>query len=123
MTDGADELRQIAAQLELKGHMAPAVAAGIVAKGALNVKDAMRRDAEGIRHAPHFPATISFDVTQTLRGPEAEIGPEDTGQGELAGILYFGTSKNGPVRDLGVGLREEEPRFLKALEDAADPDL
>lgn len=121
--DGSGELFEIAATLQVTGMRAPAIATAIVTKGALNIKNAMRADAAGIGHAPAFPETIGYDVTQTLRGPEAAIGPEDRGVGELAGILYFGTSKSGPTRNISVGLDAEAPGFEKALAEALEPEL
>jgi hypothetical protein len=122
--DGASELLAVAATLEKTGLAAPAIATGIVTKGAQNIKEAMQADAQGINHAPHFPDSINYDVNQTLGGPEAEIGP-DKGrtQGALGNILYFGTSKNGPVRDISVGIDAEAPKFEKALGEAAEPKL
>lgn len=121
---GADELRDVARRLEMTGLRAAATATAIVTKGAQNIKEAMRTDAQGIGHAPDFPDAITYDVHQTLAGPEAEIGPDkDRRQGALGNILYFGTSKNAPVRNPSVGIDAELPRFEKALAEAAEPDL
>lgn len=116
------ELLALAGDLQVAGLKASAVATAIVTKGAMNVKQAMAADAAGIGHAPAFPASITFDVRQSMGGPEAEIGP-DKGrtQGALGNLLYFGSSKNGPVRNISVGIDAEAPRFEKALLDAADP--
>ena len=93
--------------------MAPAVRA-VVERGALNVKNGMARDAQGIGHAPAFPSSITYD----MRGLSAEIGPDKTRrQGALGNILAFGTSKNAPVWNHLAALEREAPRFEQALVD------
>jgi hypothetical protein len=93
----------------------------VVAKGALNIKKDMQADAEGHPHSPAFPAAISYD-TKVLRDEiSAEIGPDKTKrQGALGNILYFGTSKNPAVLDINGPLDTEEPKFIKAIEDAIE---
>jgi hypothetical protein len=124
MSDGIGDLFKIAAQLEVTGLRAPAIATAIITKGAVNIKRDMRADAQGINHAPAFPDSITYDIHQTFTGPEAEIGP-DKGkrQGALGNILYFGTSKNGPVRNISRGIEAEAPRFAAELAKAAEPKL
>lgn len=122
--DGSAELAAIARTLELTGLRAPAIATGLIVKSGAAIQRRMRADAEGIGHAPSFPASITTDLTQTFAGPEVEIGPDkDRRQGALGNILYYGTSKNGPVRNLIVGIEAELPLFEKALGDAAEPKL
>jgi hypothetical protein len=100
-------------------------AAGMFAvakKAGQNVKDGMARDAEGISHAPAFPRSISYSIYPGgLRTVVVEVGPDkDRPQGALGNILYFGTSNNGPVRDIGKALRDETPRFERALLDLGE---
>jgi hypothetical protein len=107
------------------GKRAVKVAAGVYAvgtKAAVNVKNGMAADAEGIGHAPLFPDSITYDVAPAgLRTVLWRIGPDkDRPQGALGNILYFGTSKNGPVLDVGKALREETPRLERALLDLGE---
>ena len=89
----------------------------IVAKGARHVKNQMRDEAKSSGHYKHFHRSISYDI----RGLEAEIGPDKTKvQGALGNILYFGTSKNGPVLNIQAPLDAEEPRFVRALSDVVE---
>lgn len=121
---GADELNEIAAVFARKSALATSVTRPIVEKGAVNIKNAMVADAQGIGHAPLFPASIGYDMIETFRGPGAEIGPDKSKpQGALGNILYFGTSNNAPVRDINVGIDAEAPVFEKFLADVAEPDL
>lgn len=91
-----------------------------VEKSAAAVQRGMRSEAAGHAHFPHFPNSITHDVKVQVGRIEAEIGP-DKGltQGPLGNILYFGTSKNGPVLNINGPLDTEAPRFQKAVEDAA----
>lgn len=85
---------------------------GVVAKGALNVKKGMQAEATGHRYLGLFPYTIGYDMKTTATGVRADIGPDhDKPQGPLAGIVYFGTSKSGPVANLTGPLERELPAF------------
>lgn len=90
----------------------------VVSKGALNIKNDLRREARSAGTYRHFHRAIDYDMVGDL---EAEIGP-DKGrvQGALGNILYFGTSKNAPVLDLNGPLNREEPRFELALIQAVE---
>lgn len=92
--------------------------AAVVAKGALNIKTEAARFASGIRHAPAYPRSITFDLG--TNGLSAEIGP-DKGrrQGALGNILEYGTSKNPPLAHLGPAFDREVPRFVTAIEAVA----
>lgn len=95
----------------------------VVRKGAVQIKDEARRLAEGNRYAPYYPASISFDDGWKGRGYEAEIGPDkDRPQGALGNILEYGVPSQGtsPQPHLRPALDNEEPRFLRALEDLGD---
>jgi hypothetical protein len=92
----------------------------VVQTSARRIRDGMRSDARGHAHSPYFPSSITYETKFALGGVESEIGP-DKGlpQGALGNILYFGTSKNGPVLNINGPLDTEAPRFQKAVEDAA----
>jgi hypothetical protein len=118
----ASDLNRLAVQI---GKQEVRAAAGMYAvgkKAAQNVKDGMAADARGIKHAPAFPDSISYSVFPAgLRTIGFEIGPDkDRPQGALGNILYFGTSNNAPVRDIGKALREETPNTEKALQALGD---
>ena len=94
----------------------------VMKKAAQNIKDGMAEDARGIGHAPDFPDSITYDIYPAgLRTIGASIGPDKSRrQGALGNLLYFGSSNNGPVRDIGKALREETPRIEKVLLDLGD---
>jgi hypothetical protein len=117
-----DELRDLAADLNKAAvKVFPAVAA-VVAKGAHNVKEQMAEEAQSSGSYRHFHRSIGYDLHKG--GLEAEIGPDKHGpQGALGNILYFGTSKNAAVLDIESALRDEAPRFEKAIGDVGVPGL
>jgi len=96
----------------------------VVSKGALNVKNDWRANASGNAHAPHYPASITYDLDVQPDNVEAEIGPDkNLPQGPLGNILEFGTSKNPPRLEGARALAAEEPRFIEACEAVAEQAL
>ena len=92
---------------------------GVVAKSALNTKNAMRKDAQSSKHFKQLAPTISYDLKVHAFGGdgviEAEIGPTPGGSGSLAGIAYYGTSRpgGGTVRNPEDAMLEEAPNFYE----------
>lgn len=116
-----DSLAGLARDLAAAGTRVTAAAAGVVAKGALNVKEGARRNATASSgtHAAQYPSTITYDLDPDRLG--AEIGPERRGQGNLGPILEYGSAHNPPHRDLGRALDTEEPLFIAAALAASLP--
>ena len=92
---------------------------GVVAKSALNTKNAMRKDAQSSKHFKQLAPTISYDLkVHTFGGDgvvEAEVGPTPGGSGSLAGIAYYGTSRpgGGTVRNPEDAMLEEAANFYE----------
>ena len=127
-----DDLARLAYDLRAVAVTSPVVVRAVVAKGALNIKNDARQRASGIRHAPMYPYTITYDTTETPWGVSAEIGPDKDKvvgggpyrtPGNLGAILEYGTSRSAPIPHLAPALDAEEPRFLDALADAAEKAL
>jgi hypothetical protein len=114
----SDDLARLTVQLDKAASKSPQEAAKVVEKGALNIKNGMRRRVTGIGHAPAYPSAITYDTSQGFRGPEAEIGPDkNRRQGALGNILNYGTVKNPPIPHVEPAADEEMPRFERAMED------
>jgi hypothetical protein len=115
-----DEVREFADVLAHAADVALAEARKVVQKGALNIKTDARRRASGLRHAPAYPSSITYDSHETASGGWAEIGP-DKGrrQGALGNILEYGTPKNAPIPHMRPAAEAELPKFAKAMEDLA----
>ena len=117
-------LAQLARDFATAAASAPELARGVVAKGALNVKNQARINAKETSgtHAAKYPDTITYSEPTILGAlVESEIGPEKRGQGNLGPILENGSVHNPPHRDLGRALDDEEPRFLAAAAEIALP--
>ena len=87
----------------------------VVVKGAMQVRDKMRKD---MRESPSFKGNarnISYDLKVDGGGVEAEIGPKPTW---LAHIAYFGGANGGGgTVDILGPLGEEVEPFVSALSD------
>ena len=104
---------------------------GVVKKGATNIKNTMKKDVRQSKHfrgnkAPGLDASIDYDVhKRDVFGSHviwAEIGPnkDRLRAASIANIAYFGSSRpgGGTIRDPVEALGEEEPNFVKYIEDA-----
>lgn len=112
-----DSLREFAADMRRAADSALPEAARIIKRGAVNIKNQMRQDAQGHRHFTRLGPSIGFDITDG-RGLVAEIGPT---KGVLAGIAYFGSSRPGgaTVADPKIALDAEAPVVERLIGDAA----
>jgi hypothetical protein len=86
-------------------------ARGVVAKGALNIKNGTRKNISPHPSWRRLPSTVNFD----LIGLTAVVGYDDRGQGELAGIYEFGSSRRGPNPTLYPEAERERPQFERAM--------
>jgi hypothetical protein len=113
-------LEALVADLARAGREAERGARQVVSKGALNIKRDWKQNARASsgRYAPHYPASIGYDLETTPVGTSAVIGPDKgSRQGPLGNILEFGTSRQGGHNDGGRALLAEEPRFVAAVEE------
>lgn len=98
-------LDELSADLLRAGVEVRAAARPVVTKAAVNVKNRMRQEASGHKHAPNLPSAISYDLTDGGLG--FECGPERGKAGSLA-FYYFGNSKIGAsIPDPVIALRDE----------------
>lgn len=112
----ADGINGLAAHLETAAEGAAPEAKKILGRAAFNIKKDAQKKASGIRHAPHYPRSISYDTMWRGDSGWAEIGPDkDRPQGPLGNILEYGTSNNPPYAHLGPALDYEAPNFERYL--------
>lgn len=109
------EVRDLSVRLGRLPVALVAPARAVVKKGAQNIKDDTRANLPG-RWWGRLERTVSYDV----QGLGAEVGYEDRGQGELAGIYEFGSARRDPHPTLYPAAGRELPRFERALLDAAE---
>ncbi|MEO3922710.1 hypothetical protein ABGB07_02325 [Micromonosporaceae bacterium B7E4] len=101
-------------------RVAPAESRKVVQKGALNIKTDAQRRIGGLRHAPSYPSSITYDTTETATGVYAEIGPDkNRRQGALGNLLEYGSVNNPPHPHMIPAGEAEVPKFEKAMEDLA----
>jgi hypothetical protein len=86
-------------------------AAGVVAKGALNIKNDTRKNVSDNPSWKRLASTVNYDI----KGLSAVIGYDDNKQGELAGIYEFGSAHRAPHPTLYPAAAREVPNFEKAL--------
>lgn len=90
---------------------------GVVSKGSLNIKTDARRRAPGSGAARHYPASITYDITETPTEIVGEIGPaEGRRQWGLGNLLEYGSPNNPPHPHLEPALDAEAPKFIAACE-------
>lgn len=121
MSEPGGETAKLAADLALAGVRVKVALTAVVTKGALNIKNDWRASASGLKHAPAYPSSITFDVDVAPSKVNAEIGPDkEKRQGALGNLIEFGSSKNPPHLDGQRALAAEEPRFIEACAQAAE---
>ncbi len=97
----------------------------VVAKGARNIKVEWKRRwlpriGGGAMNLPHIVRGIGYDTDETATTFSAEIGVSRTNsQAPLAHFPEYGSIKNAPNPGGLPSLLEEEPRFVRAVADAA----
>lgn len=90
---------------------------------ARKVKDTQRDLAPSGPHLPQYANTIGYDITNSFFGGEAEIGPRDEGQGELAALLEFGGAKSAPHPHILPSLEPHIADFQLGIGIAAEQSL
>jgi hypothetical protein len=89
----------------------------IVGKGCLQIKKQAQqtiRDHSHRGYLPHYPRSISYDVTAHAADIIGEAGPDAAKlQGGLARLLEFGSIHNAPIPHLIPALDDEEPKFAR----------
>lgn len=109
------ELRTLSASLGRASGATIQAARQVIAKGALNIKNDTRENISDDDYWKRLARTVDYEQV----GLWAEIGYDDVGQGELAGIYEFGSVKRPPHPTLIPAFDREVPRFEKAMGDLA----
>ena len=104
------EFKALSAGLGRASAAMVAAERAVVAKAAVNIKkDARSRVSDDPRWRRLEP-TLNYDIF----GLNAIVGYEDSGQGELASIAEYGSSRHAPHPALLPAAQAEAPRFEKA---------
>jgi hypothetical protein len=86
-------------------------AQGVVAKGALNIKQDTRKNISDHPSWKRLEQTVNYEQV----GLSAVVGYDDQGQGELAGIYEFGSASRAPHPTLFPAAARELPKFEQAM--------
>ena len=120
MTFDASELNRLETDLAGAGIRAAALINATTVVAAGKIKATARSLITGLRHAPAYPYSITYDIKWNAVSVEAEIGPDkDLAQGALGNLLEFGSRNNPPHAHMGPALDREGPVWLGYVEDAA----
>ena len=119
MTIDVSDFANLSAAIETAGKRLPQEARKSTFKAALNIKEGARSRVSGSPYWKGLARTINFDVIGNAVSSQAEVGYDDEGQGELAGIAEFGSARHAPHPALVPAAKAEAPRFEKAMEDLA----
>ena len=109
------EFKSLSASIGRASATLVAAERAVVAKALVNIKNDTRK---GISTHPSWgklAATVNYDQA----GLTGNVGYDDRGQGELAGIAEFGSARHAPHPSLMPAARDEAPRFEKATLNAA----
>lgn len=99
------ELTQLAADLTRSAAVDPDNVRKLLQVSATNVKKGWADRLKGSAYASGAPASISYDID----GASAEIGPELTGQGPIAGLIELGSpAKNLAPHGFGLAALDDE---------------
>lgn len=115
MGDGIDfdfsEVETLASSLGRASAAAITAAHGVVAKGALNIKNDTRKNISDHPSWKRLASTVNYEQV----GLAATVGYDDRGQGELAGIYEFGSAHHQPHPTLIPAAKAEAPKFEAAM--------
>lgn len=109
----ASELQKLSVSLGRASAATVQESRAVIAKGALNIKNDTREHISDDPYWKRLAQRVNFEQV----GLSAEIGYDDVGQGELAGIYEFGSVKRAPHPTLIPAFEREAPRFEKAMGD------
>lgn len=115
MSVDSSDLKRLSADLGRASATVQVAARAVVEKSALNIKNDTRKNVSKHPSWKHLASTVNYDVM----GLSAEVGYDDRGQGQLAGIYEFGSSRRGPHPTLLPAAQREHPKFERALLAAA----
>lgn len=91
----------------------------VVERAGVGMKKRMVSQASGHRRLAGLPRAVEYDVDEGLRSISVEVGFRKEGQGNLANIAAFGTSKTPPIMDITAPLAAEVPLFMRFAAKAA----
>lgn len=116
------DLDRLSADLRGAGAAVVPAMARVVKKGLQNIKDDTVSNISRHPSWKRLAPTVGYDVSSLggLAGLSGEVGYDDRGQGELAGIYEFGSSRRAPHPTLSRAFEREGERFPDQAARAVD---
>lgn len=109
----ASEIHALAAEQRIAADWVMAAIVPVAGRAGQNIKAGIRRSASGHTRLPHLSRAVSYDVNVSPTRVEVEVGFDQSGQGNLANIAVYGTSKTAPFVDIDSPLQAEVPNFMR----------
>ena len=113
----ASELQKLSVNLGRASAATVQESRAVIAKGALNIKTDTREHVSESPYWARLAQTVNYSMSGNAFFSAAQVGYDDVGQGELAGIYEFGSVKRAPHPTLIPAFEREAPRFEKAMGD------
>ena len=111
---GVDGINEVIADFTKAGLLAGVRTAAVLEESGQEIVKEARRLAPKTG-LPHYASKIGHDVEVEKGAIVLEVGVERGGQGSLAHLLEFGTSRTPPHAHLGPAFDREIPNTLKNL--------
>jgi hypothetical protein len=112
-------LSELTADLRKAADTVVEQAKKVVGAGCNNIKKDAKKRVTGYAHLPHYPRSISYDVTAAGLTVTGVVGPNHAKlQGGLGRVIELGTVNNAPIPHLAPALELELPateRYLAEL--------
>ena len=112
----ADGLNEVISDFTKAGLLAGVRAEQVLSDAGRDIQETARQLAPKTG-LPHYARTITHETYIDGDAVTVEVGPERGGQGSLAHILEFGTSRTPPHAHLGPALDRHAPGAVKRLAD------
>lgn len=107
--------RRLAAVPERKRRLVTAA----VKHGAQNIKTAIQEDLHSSSFTQFRSIPIAYEMKTSGVTVEADIAPRDTGTGNLANIVFFGTARGGGTHRFYEHGEDELPVTARYVKEAA----
>lgn len=118
ITWDTSEVNALASDLSKAPGRIQRKAPAVFARGALETKKRIQRDATGHGHLRGLPRHVGYDRIGLL---DYEIGFNKSGQGNLANFAVYGSVNNSPVMSSPAAhLRREIPVIMRHLGDEGE---
>jgi hypothetical protein len=117
MTDArVTGLSELTADLRKAADTAVEQTKKVVGAGCNNIKKDAKKRVAGYAHLPHYPRSISYEVTADGTTVVGVVGPDRSKlQGGLGRVIELGTVNNAPIPHLAPALELEFPTFERYI--------